>query len=185
MLYLMVLTQKTLSLSYPEKKVPLKGKVSHMEGVSKAVWAVLAVVVVLIVAALAISWKPAAPAAPTAPAANVTPSPAPSAVSMKTPADTLIIAMDTSDAVSLDPARAYEFTSCFVTNQLYDTLVDFELPDLIHVKPEVAERWEYTPDGLVWTFYIRKGIKFASGNPLTADDVVYSLQRVIKLKQTA
>ncbi|MDW8035490.1 MAG: ABC transporter substrate-binding protein, partial [Candidatus Korarchaeum sp.] len=104
---------------------------------------------------------------------------------MRTPIDTLIIAMDTSDAVSLDPARAYEFTSCFVTNQLYDKLVDFELPDLINVKPEVAERWEYSPDGLVWTFYIRKGIKFASGNPLTADDVVYSLQRVIKLKQTA
>lgn len=104
---------------------------------------------------------------------------------MRTPPDTLIIAMDTSDAVSLDPARAYEFTSCFVTNQLYDKLVDFELPDLINVKPEVAERWEVSPDGRTWTFYIRKGIRFASGNPLTADDVVYSLQRVIKLKQTA
>ncbi|MEM2810710.1 MAG: ABC transporter substrate-binding protein [Candidatus Korarchaeum sp.] len=120
--------------------------------------------------------------APPAVTPTVTTTPAPE---MRTPADTLIIAMDTSDAVSLDPARAYEFTSCFVTNQLYDKLVDFELPDLINVKPEVAERWEYSPDGLVWTFYIRKGIKFASGNPLTADDVVYSLQRVIKLKQTA
>ncbi len=107
------------------------------------------------------------------------------AVTMRTPADTLIIAMDTSDAVSLDPARAYEFTSCFVTNQLYDKLVDFELPNLVDVKPEVAERWEVSPDGMTWTFYIRKGIKFASGNPLTADDVVYSLQRVVKLKQTA
>ncbi len=104
---------------------------------------------------------------------------------MKTPPDTLIIAMDTSDAVSMDPARAYEFTSCFVVNQLYDKLVDFELPDLVNVKPEVAEKWDISKDGKVWTFHIRKGIKFASGNPLTADDVVYSLQRVIKLKQTA
>ena len=117
---------------------------------------------------------------PTVTTPTTTPVPA-----MRTPADTLIIAMDTSDAVSLDPARAYEFTSCFVTNQLYDKLVDFELPDLINVKPEVAERWEISPDGLTWTFYIRRGIRFASGNPLTAEDVVYSLQRVIKLKQTA
>ena len=118
---------------------------------------------------------------------TVTPTvtPTTTTAAMKTPADTLIIAMDTSDAVSLDPARAYEFTSCFVTNQLYDKLVDFELPDLINAKPEVAERWEVSPDGMTWTFYIRKGIKFASGNPLTADDVVYSLQRVVKLKQTA
>lgn len=106
-------------------------------------------------------------------------------VEMRTPPDTLIIAMDTSDAVSLDPARAYEFASCFITNQLYDKLVDYELPDLINIKPEVAEKWEYSQDGKVWTFHIRKGIKFASGNPLTADDVVYSLQRVIKLGQTA
>ena len=152
-----------------------------MEGVSKAVWAVVAVVIVLVVVAAAIAmYKPAAPTAP----APAPPAPAPTAP-MITPADTLIIAMDTSDAVSLDPARAYEFASCFVVNQLYDKLVDFELPDLLHVKPEVAEKWEVSPDGKIWTFYIRKGIKFASGNPLTADDVVYSLQRVIKLKQTA
>ncbi|MDK2383635.1 MAG: ABC transporter substrate-binding protein, partial [Candidatus Korarchaeota archaeon] len=122
--------------------------------------------------------------APPAPTTTKTTTTHPKA-QMNTPADTLIIAMDTSDAVSMDPARAYEFTSCFVVNQLYDKLVDFELPDLVNVKPEVAEKWEVSEDGKVWTFHIRKGIKFASGNPLTADDVVYSLQRVIKLKQTA
>ncbi len=104
---------------------------------------------------------------------------------MKTPSDTLVIAMDTSDAVSMDPARAYEFSSCYVVNQIYDKLVDYQLPDLVHIKPEIATSWEVSPDGKVWTFHIRKGVKFASGNPLTADDVVYSLQRVIKLKQTA
>ncbi len=104
---------------------------------------------------------------------------------MTTPPDTLVIVMDTSDAVSLDPARAYEFTSVLVVNQLYDKLVDFQLPDLEHVVPEVAESWEVSEDGKTWTFHIRKGIKFASGNELTADDVVYSLQRVLKLQQTA
>ncbi len=102
-----------------------------------------------------------------------------------TDVETLIIAMDTSDAVSMDPARAYEFSSCFVINQIYDKLVDFELPDLSTVKPEIAESWEYSENGTVWIFHIRHGIKFANGDPLTADAVVYSLRRVIQLGQTA
>ncbi len=106
-------------------------------------------------------------------------------VQMTTPPDTLIVVMDTSDAVSLDPARAYEFTSVLVVNQLYDKLVDFEIPDLKNVKPEVAESWEVSDDGKTWTFHIRKGIKFPSGRELTADDVVFSLRRVLQLQQTA
>lgn len=102
-----------------------------------------------------------------------------------TPPDVLIIAMNTGDAVSLDPARAYEFTSVMVVNQIYDKLVDFEPPDMVNVKPEVAESWSVANDGVTWTFKIRKGIMFHSGRELTADDVVFSLQRVLILKQTA
>jgi peptide/nickel transport system substrate-binding protein len=102
-----------------------------------------------------------------------------------TPPDVLIIAMNTGDAVSLDPARAYEFTSVMVVNQIYDKLVDFEPPDMVNVKPEVAESWSVANDGVTWTFKIRKGIIFHSGRELTADDVVFSLQRVLILKQTA
>lgn len=98
---------------------------------------------------------------------------------------TLIIAMDISDAVSMDPARAYEFTSCFVVNQLYDKLVDFEPPDYSEPKPEIAESWEVLPDGVTWIFHIRRGIKFADGTPLDAKAVAFSLKRVIKLQQTA
>ena len=47
--------------------------------------------------------------------------------------------------------------------------------------PALAERWERL-DQLTWKFYLRKGVKFHSGNPLTADDVVYSFQRVVILK---
>lgn len=91
----------------------------------------------------------------TSPAVTPTATPA---LEMRTSADTLIITIDTSDAVSLDPVGAYGFTSCFVTDQLYDKLVDSELPDLINAKPEVAERWEYSMGAPVWTFYIGKGI---------------------------
>lgn len=45
--------------------------------------------------------------------------------------------------------------------------------------PGVAERWELTPDGLSWIYYIRKGIKFSNGQDLTAKDVAFSLGRYI------
>ncbi|MCC6062809.1 MAG: ABC transporter substrate-binding protein [Desulfurococcales archaeon] len=106
-------------------------------------------------------------------------------IQLATRPDTLVIAMDISDAVSMDPAVAYEFTSVTVVNQLYDKLVDFEPPDLTRVVPEVAESWSYSPDGTLWTFKIRQGIKFANGDPLTAKDVEYSLRRVLILSKTA
>lgn len=43
------------------------------------------------------------------------------------------------------------------------------------VKPGLAERWEIAPDGLSWTFYLRKGVKFHNGDDLTAKDVKFSL----------
>ncbi len=128
---------------------------------------------------------PAETRAETTPEATTPATTAEMAVKPNTPEDTLVIAMDISDAVSMDPARAYEFTSVLVVNQIYDKLVDFELPDLTKVVPEVAESWEVMDDGKTWIFKIRKGITFANGDPLTADAVVFSLQRVLKLQQTA
>src|SRR5690606_22365299 len=48
----------------------------------------------------------------------------------------------------------------------------------------VAESWEVSQDGKTITFKIRQGSKFASGNDLTAEDVVYSLQRAVKLDKS-
>ncbi|MBI2864305.1 MAG: ABC transporter substrate-binding protein [Chloroflexi bacterium] len=46
--------------------------------------------------------------------------------------------------------------------------------------PNIAERWEISPDGKTHTFYIRKGVKFHDGTDLTGADVKYSMERVIK-----
>ena len=43
----------------------------------------------------------------------------------------------------------------------------------------LAERWEASEDGLVWTFYLRKGVKWSDGAPFTADDVLFTFQRII------
>ena len=100
------------------------------------------------------------------------------------PKDILIVGMQADDAVSLDPAKAYEFASSGVVKQLYDNLVDFKVGDYTKPIPELAESWEIGEDGKTWTFHLRKDVKFTSGNPVNADAVVFSLRRVVKLADT-
>ena len=59
---------------------------------------------------------------------------------------------------------------------MYDSLVGFDLQKG-GVGPGVAESWELAEDGLTWTFHLRPGQKFHNGDPLTAQDVKFSLQR--------
>ncbi|GAK51060.1 ABC-type dipeptide transport system, periplasmic component [Candidatus Moduliflexus flocculans] len=98
------------------------------------------------------------------------------------PKDTLIIGMQTASTISLDPARAYEYTSAILVNQLYDKLVDFAPDDVTRPVPELAESWEVSEDGNTWTFHLRKDALFHSGNPVNADAVVFSLRRAIALQ---
>ena len=99
--------------------------------------------------------------------------------------NTLIFGTDFSESVSLDPARAYEFWSCQITHCLYDTLVTFEQGDVTEIYPELAESWEVSEDGLVWTFYLRQGLSFPSGTPVDAEAVAFSFNRACKLEQSA
>ena len=101
-------------------------------------------------------------------------------------ASTLVIDRDTSDLISFDPAVLYEFSAVFATHNVYETLVKFEGTDLTTPKPSLATSWDVKDAGSNWdiTFKLKSGVKFASGNPLTADDVVYSFQRAIKLNKS-
>ena len=98
-----------------------------------------------------------------------------------TPADTLVIAKNIDDMITLDPAEAYEFTGIEVIANTYDRIMRFEPTDINTLAPGVAESYSVSADGKTFTFKIRPNQKFASGNPLTADDAAYSLRRVIKL----
>jgi len=97
-------------------------------------------------------------------------------------ADVLVIGMATGEVISLDPARGFEGPGQGVMTQIYDRLLDFPAGSFEKPEPSLAESWTVSADALVWTFNLRKDVKFHSGNPLTADDVVYSLQRVLHLK---
>jgi peptide/nickel transport system substrate-binding protein len=101
-------------------------------------------------------------------------------------ASTLVYYADVSDLISLDPAVAYEFSGVLLAHNAYETLVKFEGSDLSNIKPSLATSWDIKDAGTSAdiTFKLKSGVKFASGNALTADDVVYSLQRVIKLNKS-
>jgi len=96
--------------------------------------------------------------------------------------DVLVIGMATSDIISLDPAKAFEFSGVGIINQVYDKLLDFPAGRFDKPELSLAKSWTVSADGKVWTFKLREGVKFHSGNEVTAEDIVYSFQRVVYLK---
>jgi len=96
--------------------------------------------------------------------------------------EVLVIGMAMGEVTSLDPGKGFEVTGVGVMAQVYDMLLDFPAGRVDKPEASLAESWKVSPDGLVWTFNLRKDVKFHSGNPMTADDVVYSFQRAIQLK---
>jgi peptide/nickel transport system substrate-binding protein len=102
----------------------------------------------------------------------------------ETPPGVLVQAYQIDDMISLDPAEVFEFTAAEWAANVYDRLVTYPVDDVENLQGHVAESWTISDDGKTFTFKIRPGITFHSGNPLTAEDAVWSLQRVIKLDKT-
>ncbi|MCF1493214.1 ABC transporter substrate-binding protein [Agrobacterium vitis] len=100
-----------------------------------------------------------------------------------TPKDTLVEAWAFDDIITMDPGEAFEISAAEVTGNTYDTLVKLNIADTSTVAPGIAESWSASEDGLTYTFKIKSGIKFASGNPITAEDVAYSFERAVKLNK--
>lgn len=101
-----------------------------------------------------------------------------------TPADTLVMASKLDDVITMDPAEVFEFTGSELTVNMYDRLIGYDVEDVSKIYGVVAESWGISDDGKTFSFKIRNGLNFASGNPLTADDVVFSLQRVVRLNKS-
>jgi peptide/nickel transport system substrate-binding protein len=91
-----------------------------------------------------------------------------------------VLRHDESAPGELDPAKASDYASSVLAFNVYDTLV---LPKQggPGVQPHLAESW--TIDGVTYTFKLRPDVKFQSGAPLKADDVVFSFDRMKALKQ--
>ena len=102
----------------------------------------------------------------------------------ETPPDTLIQAWQIDDMISLDPAEVFEFTASEVLGNAYQGLVGYDVEDVTDLFGVIAESWEVSEDGTTFTFTIRPDLVFASGNPITAADPVFSIQRAVKLDKS-
>jgi peptide/nickel transport system substrate-binding protein len=101
-----------------------------------------------------------------------------------TPADTLVEGFAIDDIITLDPGEAFELSAAEVTGNTYSKLVSIDLNDTSKVIGDLAESWTTSEDGLTYTFKLKSGLKFASGNPVTADDVAFSFERAVKLDKS-
>ncbi|UVO06654.1 ABC transporter substrate-binding protein [Pectobacterium polonicum] len=80
-----------------------------------------------------------------------------------------------SEPASLDPHKVESDVEGHIINDFFDNLV--RVGDDGTIQPRLAERWD-NKDNTVWTFHLRPDAKWSDGSPLTADDVVYSWQRL-------
>jgi len=99
----------------------------------------------------------------------------------KTPPDQLIMGMNMNNLLTLDPAAMTGNEVVGIVVNLYDSLVELDPNKLTHVMPALAQSWDVSPDGKTLTFHLRHDVKFHSGNALTADDVVWSMRRILHL----
>lgn len=97
-------------------------------------------------------------------------------------AQTLVFAGDFGSIRSLDPAEAYELDSSLVVGNLYETLVSYN-PETMQLEGVLAQDWRIEEGDESWVleFALHPQATFASGNAVTADDVVFSWQRAIDL----
>jgi oligopeptide transport system substrate-binding protein len=84
---------------------------------------------------------------------------------------------------TLDPALIADTYGFTVAQQIFDGLVQYD--GSLTITPAIAESWKGSRDGLAWTFYLRKGVKFHNDREVTADDVVYSFLRILDPKTTS
>ena len=96
----------------------------------------------------------------------------------------LMVTMGTTfDADNLNPFLGYSGTSYEIFHLNYDFLVGYNTD--LSPRPELATKWEKSPDGKVWTFTLRQGVKWQDGQPFTAADVVFTYTYIIKNNLTA
>lgn len=112
-------------------------------------------------------------------ALTLTPLPAFAQDAVKQGGDIVITYKD--DIATLDPAVGYDWVNWSMIKSLYSRLMDYTpgTPDLI---PSLAESFTVSPDGLTYTFKLRKGVKFTNGREIVASDVKYSIERAVDPK---
>ncbi len=102
----------------------------------------------------------------------------------QTPRDTVVMAKQIDDIISLDPGEAFEFSGVEAVANIYDKLINVDAKNPNTLVPELAESWSVSADGKTYTFKMRGGVKFHSGNAVTAQDAAYSIHRVVTINKS-
>ena len=132
----------------------------EVRSIPKWIYPVVAVVIIAVVVAVLIIRMPSAP-----------PTPTPKKV---------VVYASLSEMTTAEPST--EFSNSIMWLPLvYETLVWYD-PFKNEFIPGLAEKWESSGNGTIWTFYIRKGAKFHDGSPVNAEAVAFSINRTITLK---
>lgn len=92
------------------------------------------------------------------------------------PKGSLVFAVESLAAQTLDPILEQRPGNAVYQAVMYDSLVGFDI-EKGGLGPGVAESWKLSDDGLTWTFKLRPGQKWHNGDPLTAHDVKFSIER--------
>lgn len=151
--------------------------------VNRSLLTILGAAMALVAACTAPPAQPAAPVQPAEAPAATKPAAEMPAADMPTSdmSKTLIVAV-AEDSASLDPSRAFEFVPGLIHKVTYQTLVTWPADSVSEIRPLLAERWEISEDGKTYTFTLNPNAKFHDGTPVTAKDVVFSLNRLKNIK---
>ncbi len=106
---------------------------------------------------------------------------APAALFAATPPDTLVMADAIDDIITFDPQESFELSTGNALNNIYDGLIELDPIEDGKLIPGLAESWSLAEDGVTYTFKMKSGITFSSGNPVRAEDAAFSLKRAVKL----
>jgi len=85
---------------------------------------------------------------------------------------------------SADPhTSTYNDMSMYIDGNIYEGLVTISPEEITKVEPVLATSWVISPDGLTYTFTLRKGVKFSDGTPFNAEAVKFNFERLLALKK--
>ena len=94
------------------------------------------------------------------------------------PNNTLLL-MSSADIPTMDPGQAYDTGSSEPIENMYESLIGYKGKSITQYEPLLATDWKISTDGKKYTFNLRKGVKFHSGNTMTCEDAQYSFERLL------
>ena len=92
---------------------------------------------------------------------------------------TITIGHSTKPSI-INPILTSETISAILMNLIFSSLIKFD--EALQPVPDLAESWEVSKDGLIWTFFLRDDVRFHDGHPLTAEDVEFTYRSILDPK---